>query len=127
MWEKAFTIWVGLTYWKAAGRDQLRRLSCEYYAEQSVEVKLLLNADEGQRSQSPETIVCNISERRMEINALSSPEIKTDLEWSKASLLMKFISELNVNLQLTKPKSYLASSDTELNGKQTRIKYKFGN
>ena len=46
-----------------------------------MEVKLLLNADEGQRSQSPETLVCNIvSERRMKIDALSSLKIKTDLE-----------------------------------------------
>lgn len=65
-----------------------------------MEVKLLLNADEGQRSQSPETIVCNIvSERRMKIDALSSLKIKTDLEQSKDGLLMKFLSELNVNLQ----------------------------
>lgn len=71
-----------------------------------MEVELLLNADEGQRSQSPETIVCNIiSERRMEINALSSLEIKTNVKLSKASLLMKFLSELNV--ESANPKTIL--------------------
>lgn len=59
--EKAFTMGAALTHWIAAGRSLFRRLLCEYYAEQNVEFRLLLNADKGQRSWSPETIVCNIS------------------------------------------------------------------
>lgn len=56
MWEKRLLQWEQLiTCQSAAGADLLRRLLCEYSAEQNVELKPLLNADKGRRSWSPET------------------------------------------------------------------------
>lgn len=45
----------------AVGRGLFRRVLCECYFEQNVAFKPLLNADKGQRSRSPEMIVCSIS------------------------------------------------------------------
>lgn len=61
MGEKAPTIGASFTLWIEACRGLFRRLLCNYYAEQNVEFKLLLNADKGQRAGSPQTIICNIS------------------------------------------------------------------
>lgn len=61
MGEKAFATRAALTRRIAVGRGLFRRVLCECYFEQNVAFKPLLNADKGQRSRSPEMIVCSIS------------------------------------------------------------------